>query len=62
MPIKVCCYQCANPNFGMVRHYRFGKTFCKMSCRNDYVAGKPRKLPLQLELHLKPPEPTAAKR
>lgn len=54
--MKICCYQCGNPKFGMMRHYLRGKVFCKMSCRNDFVTGKARVLPTQTELPLKVPE------
>lgn len=50
---KIACYQCTNLKFGLVRYYLRGKVFCKISCRNSYVAGEPRKLPPQA---YKPPE------
>lgn len=47
--MKSICYQCGNPRFGMVRYYRLGKVFCKMSCRNNYTQGKARVVPQHFE-------------
>ena len=47
--MKVICYQCGNPKFVMVRYHLRGKTFCKMSCRNNYVQGRDRTPPKQFE-------------
>lgn len=54
MTIKVTCWQCGNPKFGMMRYYLRGKVFDKMSCRNAFVAGEPRKNPPE-EVIYKPP-------
>lgn len=59
---KPICYQCGNPKFGMVRYHLRGKTFCKMSCRNNYVQGRDRTPIRQYELPLLPPDTMGAKR
>ncbi len=54
---KAICYQCGNVKFGMVRYYRLGKVFCKMSCRNNYVYGRERTPLRQYEVaEEKPPD------
>jgi hypothetical protein len=49
MSIKLTCYQCGNPKFGMIRHWRLGKVFCKSICRDNYLNGKARTPPKQFE-------------
>lgn len=47
MTIKVVCYMCGSPKFGLVRYYLRGKVFCKMSCRNNFTQGEARTPPPQ---------------
>lgn len=42
MAIKLTCYQCGNPKFGLVRQRARGHVFCTIKCLEAYTEGAKR--------------------